>query len=599
MSYASFRQFIEALDTAGELTRVSVPVETDLLVSEWANREMKSPGGGKALLFENPTVDGKPSKFPVAINTMGSRRRMALALQINSVEDLAQEIQLILKAKPPTDLREGWSLLKQGLNLLHARPKHSKEGACQEVVHLLEEIPRTKTQGPKANALSLADLPILKCWPKDGGRFITLPNVHTRDPETGARNVGMYRMQIFDERTTAMHWQVHKVGARHGKSYYERNERMPVAVTLGGDPAYTFAATAPLPDGLDEILFAGFIRKKSVDLVPCKTVDLEVPSDVDFVLEGYVQPGETRPEGPFGDHTGFYTAIEDYPVFHLTAITHRRDAIYPTTIVGIPPMEDFYMGDASVRIFLPVFKMNFPELVDMTLPPEGVFHNLVFVSIRKQYPYQAFKVMHGLWGMGQMMFSKYIVVVDEDCDVHNTSEVLFRLCANTDPERDSTIIRNPSDSLDHAPTSQNIGSHMGFDATRKLPGENYHRTWPELLKMTDEAQALVDALQKKASVGRDSVEPALSEVERVEPRQIHMRRLDRVSPYQETCLLRLSKVSATDAVFHESAMRDPAQVVDLMRRIRALVETGRVGPPAVRKSAARPWPVTHRFRLVD
>jgi 4-hydroxy-3-polyprenylbenzoate decarboxylase len=499
MAYGSFREFVDALDKAGELTRVAVPVETDLLIAEWANREMKSPGGGKALLFENPTIDGKPSQFPVAINTMGSERRMAMALRIGGVEDLAQEIQLILKAKPPTDLREGWSLLKQGLHLLHARPKHSKEGACQEVVHRFAERPTPNAQHSTSNPeeLTLSDLPILKCWPKDGGRFITLPNVHTRDPDTGARNLGMYRMQIFDERTTAMHWQVHKVGARHGRRYYERGERMPVAVCLGGDPAYTFAATAPLPDGLDEILFAGFIRKKSVELVPCKTIDLEVPADVDFVLEGFVQPGEMRPEGPFGDHTGFYTALEDYPVFHLTAITHRRDPIYPTTIVGIPPMEDYYLGDASVRIFLPVFKMNFPEIVDMTLPPEGVFHNLVFVSIRKQYPYQAFKVMHGLWGMGQMMFSKYIVVVDEDCDVHNTSDVLFRLCANTDPERDSTIIRNPSDSLDHAPTSQNIGSHMGFDATRKLPGENYHRVWPELLKMTEEAQALVDALQKK------------------------------------------------------------------------------------------------------
>ena len=295
-----------------------------------------------------------------------------------------------------------------------------------------------------------------------------------------------------------MHWQVHKVGARHGKLYYERNERMPVAVTIGGDPAYTFAATAPLPDGLDEILFAGFLRKKSVELVKCLTNDLEVPADVDFVLEGYVQPGEVRPEGPFGDHTGFYTAVEDYPVFHLTAITHRRDAVYPTTIVGIPPMEDFYLGSASVRIFLPVFKMNFPEIVDMALPAEGVFHNLVFVSIRKQYPYQAFKVMHGLWGMGQMMFSKYIVVVDEDCDVQNTSEVLFRLCANTDPQRDSTIITNPSDSLDHAPSGQNVGSHMGLDATRKLPGEGYHRGWPELVRMDEATRKLVDALQREA-----------------------------------------------------------------------------------------------------
>src|SRR5438067_2233298 len=487
MAYGSFRDFLEKLEQAGELKRIAEPVDTDLLITEWADREMKSPDGGKALLFEQPLVDGKVSNFPLAINTMGSRKRIAMALGRESIDEVAQEIQLILKAKPPTDLREGWSLLKQGIHLLHARPKSVREGACQEVVHKIDN---------GADDFSLRDLPVLKCWPKDGGRFITLPNVHTRDPESGARNVGVYRMQIYDERTTAMHWQVHKVGARHGKVYYERNERMPVAVTLGGDPALSFSATAPLPDGLDEILFAGFLRRKSIEMVKCKTIDLEVPADVDLVLEGYVQPGEMRPEGPFGDHTGYYTAVEDYPVFHLTTITHRRDAVYPTTIVGIPPMEDFYIGDAVVRIFLPVFKMNFPELVDMTLPAEGVFHNLVFVSIRKQYPYQAFKVMHGLWGMGQMMFSKYIVVVDEDCDVHNTSELLFRLCANTDPKRDSTIIRNPSDSLDHAPTEQNIGSHMGIDATRKLPGENYHRSWPELLKMDERVQAIVDSLRK-------------------------------------------------------------------------------------------------------
>jgi 4-hydroxy-3-polyprenylbenzoate decarboxylase len=488
MVYRSFRHFLEKLDQAGELTRVGEPAATDLVISEWADREMKSPGGGKALLFEQPIVDGQVSKFPVAINTMGSRKRIAMALGRESIDEVAQEIQLILKAKPPTDLREGFALLKQGIHLLHARPKSVSEAACQEIIHKMDH---------HASQFSLRDLPILKCWPKDGGPFITLPNVHTRDPETGARNVGVYRMQVFDERTTAMHWQVHKVGARHGKRYYERDERMPVAITLGGDPALSFAATAPLPDGLDEILFAGFLRRKSVEMVKCKTIDLEVPGDVDFVLEGYVQPGEMRPEGPFGDHTGYYTAVEDYPVFHVTAITHRRDAVYLTTIVGIPPMEDFYIGDAVVKIFLPVFKMNFPELVDMTLPAEGVFHNLVFVSIRKQYPYQAFKVMHGLWGMGQMMFSKYIVVVDEDCDVHNTSEVLFRLCANTDPARDTTVIKNPSDSLDHAPSEQNIGSHMGFDATRKLPGENYHRQWPRLLKMTDEVKKIVDELQKK------------------------------------------------------------------------------------------------------
>jgi len=487
MAYHSFRDFLETLEQAGELKRIDDQVDTNLLITEWADREMKSLGGGKALLFEQPFVDGNVSKFPVAINTMGSRKRIAMALGRESIDEIAQEIQLILKAGPPTDLREGFALLKQGIHLLHARPKTVRNAPCQEFIHKIDN----------SNAFSLRDLPILKCWPKDGGRFITLPNVHTQDPETGARNVGVYRMQVFDNRTTAMHWQIHKVGARHGKVYYERNERMPVAVTLGGDPALSFSATAPLPDGLDEILFAGFLRRKSIEMVKCKTIDLEVPANVDFVLEGYVQPGEMRLEGPFGDHTGYYTAVENYPVFHLTAITHRKEAVYPTTIVGIPPMEDFYIGDAIVRILLPVFKMNFPELVDMTLPAEGVFHNLVFVSIRKQYPYQAFKMMHGLWGMGQMMFSKYIVVVDEDCDVHSTSEVLFRLCANTDPERDTTIIKNPSDSLDHAPSEQDIGSHMGFDATRKLPGENYHRQWPELLRMTDEVKKLVDALQKK------------------------------------------------------------------------------------------------------
>lgn len=483
MAYGSFSQFLAALEKAGELKRVPFPVATELEITEFADREMKSPGGGKALLFDKPTIEGRESKFPLAINTMGSHKRMALALGIESVDELAQQMQLILKAKPPSGFREAWTLVKQGVDLLHARPKHVKDGPCKEVINRF-----------KPNEITLNDLPILKCWPKDGGRFITFPNVHTRDPETGERNVGMYRMQLYDEKTTGMHWQVHKVGARHGKMYYEKNEPMPVAVTLGGDPAYTFAATAPLPDGLDEILFAGFVRKKSVELVKCETIDLEVPADVDFVLEGYVQPGELRAEGPFGDHTGFYTNVDDYPVFHLTALTHRKQPVYPATIVGIPPMEDFYIGDASVRIFLPVMKMNFPEIMDIALPAEGVFHNLVFVSIRKQYPYQAFKIMHGLWGMGQMMFSKYIIVVDEDCDVHNTSEVLFRLCANTDPQRDSTFVKSPCDSLDHAPSIANIGSHMGLDATRKLPGEGYHRQWPELLKMDEAVRARVNTL---------------------------------------------------------------------------------------------------------
>jgi len=485
MAYRGLADFLNVLEREGELARISEPVATELEISAFADRQMKFARGGKALLFEKPTINGKISRFPVSINSMGSDRRIAHTLGISSVDELAHEMQLILKAKPPTSVREGWSLLKQGVDLLHARPKHVSDGPCKEAIHRFND------------SFSLNDLPVLVCWPKDGGRFITLPMVYTKDPDTGERNVGMYRMQVFDGQTTGMHWQVHKVGARHGRRYYQRNERMPVAVCLGGDPAYTFAATAPLPDGLDEVLFAGFIRKKSVELVRCETVDLEVPADVDFVLEGYVQPGELRGEGPFGDHTGFYTAIDPYPVFHLTAVTHRRDAVYPATIVGMPPMEDFYLGDASVRIFLPVFKMNFPEIVDMALPAEGVFHNLVFVSIRKQYPYQAYKIMHGLWGMGQMMFSKYIVVVDEDCDVHNTSEVLFRLCANTDPQRDTTFIKNPSDSLDHAPSVANIGSHMGLDATRKLAAEGYPREWPELVRMDEAVRAKVDEIAKR------------------------------------------------------------------------------------------------------
>ncbi len=491
MAYDSFRDFLTALDAAGELWTISEPIDTALEITEFADREMKKPGGGKALLFTKPLIDGRPSAFPVAINTMGSYRRMAMALGLDSIDDLANQMQLLLKAKPPTSLRQAWNLARQGLDLLHAKPRKVRTGPCKEVIVRFDEA----SEGPPS--LDLLSLPILKCWPEDGGRFVTLPNVHTRDPDTGERNLGMYRMQVYDGRTTGMHWQVHKVAARHGKRYYERGERMPVAVTLGGDPAFTFAATAPLPDGLDEILFAGFARKKSVDLVRCETCDLEVPANADFVIEGYVEPGELRPEGPFGDHTGFYTAVDDYPVLHVTAITHRRDAVYPATIVGPPPMEDFYIGHASVRVFLPVFKMNFPEIVDMALPAEGVFHNLVVVSIRKQYPYQAQKIMHGLWGMGQMMFSKYIIVVDDDCNVHNTSEVLFRLCANTDPQRDATFITNPSDSLDHATTQPNFGSHLGLDATRKLPGEGFHRPWPKLATMSSDIKTRIDQLLER------------------------------------------------------------------------------------------------------
>jgi 4-hydroxy-3-polyprenylbenzoate decarboxylase len=449
------------------------------------------------LLIERPTLEGKVSPFPLAINTMGSWKRMAMSLGVSSVDEAAAELASLLKAKPPTSMREAMKLLGTALELRHAKPKKVSNGPCKEVIHRFESPPARIDPWPPAPDISrpeqfqvqsptLLDLPVQKCWPLDGGRFITLPCVVTQDPDTGERNVGMYRMQIYDERSAGMHWQLQKVGARHGRRYYETGTRMPVAVFLGGDPVFAFAATAPLPDGLDEFLLAGYLRKKSVELVKCETSDLEVPATADFVLEGYVDPREpTRMEGPFGDHTGYYTLPEPYPVFHITAITHRRDAVYPATIVGIPPMEDFYMGSASVKLFLPVLKMNFPEIVDLALPAEGVFHNLVFVSIKKTYPMQAYKIMHGLWGMGQMMFTKYIVVVDDDVDVHNTSEVMFRLCANTDPLRDSLLTRGPADVLDHATSEIAVGGKMGIDATRKLASEGFKRPWPPLIRMDE------------------------------------------------------------------------------------------------------------------
>ncbi len=483
MSYDSMREFVEALEREGELIRISEPVSTDLEITILADREMKSPHGGKALLIEKPVLpNGQISAFPVLINGYGSWKRMALCLKVDDVQEVADQLGFLMKAKPPRSLGDAWELLKNGIDVIHARPSKARSGACQEVIHRLEA----------GDSFDLNQLPILKCWPKDGGPFVTLPNVYTRDPDTGDRNIGMYRMQIFDGKTTGMHWQLHKVAARHGRRYYETGERMPVAVCLGGDPVLTFAATAPMPDGLDEILLAGFLRKKAVAMVKCQTIDLEVPANSDFVIEGYIDPREElRDEGPFGDHTGFYTPVDRYPAFHVTAITHRRDAIYPATVVGKPPMEDFYLGTASVKLFLPIFKMNFPEIIDLALPAEGVFHNLVFVSIKKQYPYQAYKIMHGLWGMGQMMFTKIIVVVDAGVNVHDTSDVLFHLCANIDPQRDSIFTKGPCDSLDHAPTVPNIGSHLGIDATTKLPGEGYTRGWPEAMKLPEELKKKV------------------------------------------------------------------------------------------------------------
>jgi 4-hydroxy-3-polyprenylbenzoate decarboxylase len=509
MAFESFREFLAALEQAGELIRVTEPVATELEITELADRQMKAPGGGKALLIERPTVNGVVSPFPVAINTMGSWRRMAIALGVESIDAAAAQLGALVGAQPPMSLRQAISLLKTALDLWHAKPKLVKTGPCKEVIHKFDPAPtRTEPWPPAPDILSavrhpqpavtfptLLNLPILKCWPLDAGRFITLPCVVTKDPDTGQRNVGMYRMQVYDERTTGMHWQLQKVGARHGRRYYQTGQRMPVAVFLGGDPVFSFVATAPLPDGLDELMLAGYLRKRTVELVRCETNELEVPADADLVIEGYVDPREPlRQEGPFGDHTGFYTLPEPYPVFHVTAITHRKDAVYPATIVGVPPMEDFYMGSASVRLFLPVLRLTFPELVDIALPAEGVFHNLMFVSIRKTYPMQAYKVMYGLWGMGQMMFTKYIVVVDADVDVHNTSQVLFALGANTDPQRDCILTKGPADVLDHATSQIGVGTKLGIDATKKLPGEGINRPWPPLIQMDPAVKAKVDAI---------------------------------------------------------------------------------------------------------
>ena len=504
MAYRSYADFLNALENAGELIRIKSPTATELEITEIADREMKKPDGGKAIYIEKPTINGKISSIPLAINTMGSTKRMAMALGANSVDEVAEKLGSLVQAKPPTGLRDAMGLLSRALELRHARPKKVRSGSCKDVIHHFSSpSPQTDPwpEAPNVNQPqniskdppSLLDLPILKCWPLDGGRFLTLPCVVTRDPDTGDRNLGMYRMQVYDDQSTGMHWQLQKVAARHGRRYYENGERMPVAVFLGGDPVYPFCATAPMPDGLDEFLLAGYLRGKSVEMIKCETSDLEVPANADIVIEGYIDTTEPlREEGPFGDHTGYYTLPEPYPVFHITAITHRKNATYPATIVGIPPMEDFYMGSASVKLFLPIFQMNFPEIVDIALPAEGTFHNLVFVSIKKTYPMQAFKIMHGLWGMGQMMFSKFIVVVDDFVDVHNTSEVLFHMCADTDPQRDSILTKGPADVLDHATSEIGIGSKLGIDATRKISGENFNRDWPPLIKMDEKIRESID-----------------------------------------------------------------------------------------------------------
>ncbi|MDA1348608.1 MAG: menaquinone biosynthesis decarboxylase [Chloroflexi bacterium] len=476
MAFKDLRAFIEFLESRGEFKRIQAPVSRNLEITEIADRTVK--GGGPALLFEN--VEGYET--PLVINLFGTHQRTAWALGVDDIRELAGRVEelLGLVQNPPTGLGDKLRTLKDLAGIARTQPKTVKRAPCQEVV----------LEGDDAD---LNILPVLKCWPMDAGPFITLPLVISSDPETGRRNVGTYRMQVYDSQTTGMHWQTHKVGASHYRASKERGlDRMEVAVALGGDPATMWTGALPLPPDMDEIAAAGFIRNESVEMVRCKTIDLEVPAQAEYILEGYVVPGELRPEGPFGDHTGYYSPAEDYPVFHLTAITHRRDPIYPTTMVGRPPTEDFFMGTAAARFMLPAMKMTMPEVVDLNMPAEGVFHNLVIVSVKKEYPGHARKVMHAIWGLGLLALAKTIIVVDHFVDVQDLSEVAWRVTNNIDPARGVVFADGPIDDLDHASPTPRYGSKMGIDATAKGPADGREREWPPDIEMTKEIKLLVD-----------------------------------------------------------------------------------------------------------
>ncbi len=472
MAYKDLREFIEVLEKRNLLKRIKVEVDPVLEIAEINDRVVKA--GGPALFFENP----KGSRFPCVVNLFGSYERMRLALEVDDLDDIGKEILEFLEPEIPTNLIQKLKALPKLKRLADFLPKYVKWGPCKEVI--IKDNP------------SLDIFPILKTWPLDGGRFITLPMVFTKDPETGERNCGMYRMQVFDSKTTGMHWHMHKDGARHYRKAERLGKRLEVAVAIGSDPAVIYSATAPLPEGVDEMLFAGFLRKKPVEMVKCETVDLEVPANSEIVLEGYCEPGERRIEGPFGDHTGYYSLKDYYPVFHITCITHRRDAIYPATIVGKPPMEDCFIAKATERIFLPLLKKQLPEIVDINLPIEGVFHNIAIVSIDKRYPGHARKVMYALWGMGQMSFTKMIVVVDSWVNVQDPSEVVWRIGNNVDPKRDVVILEGPLDVLEHASDIPAYGGKLGIDATKKWPSEGFQRQWPEDIEMSEEIKKLVD-----------------------------------------------------------------------------------------------------------
>ena len=457
-------------------------VDPYLEITEFADRSVKT--GGPALLFEKP----KGSQIPLLINTFASERRMALALEVASVQEHAERIVELLEMRMPAGLINKLKMLPKLADMGSFFPRMVSSGPCKEVI--------------RKDNFSLKEFPVLHCWPQDGGPFITLPMVFTKNPVTGKRNCGMYRMQVYDDRTTGMHWQTQKQGAEHYRrlSQEGKEARMPVAVAIGSDPATMYAPILPLPPELDEMMIAGFLRREAVEMVKCETCDLEVPANAEIVLEGYVVPGETRREGPFGDHTGYYSLDDDYPVFHVECVTHRKSPIYCATIVGQPPMEDYYMGRAIERIFLPLMKMQIPEIRDIAMPAEGVFHNLMLISIRKSYPGQARKVMHAIWGLGQAMFTKVIVVVDEDVDVQNYSETAWRALNNIDPQRDIEFSMGPIDSLDHASRLPDYGSKMGIDATKKLLNEGFTRRWPDVLTMPADVKARVAEMWKRAGL---------------------------------------------------------------------------------------------------
>jgi 4-hydroxy-3-polyprenylbenzoate decarboxylase len=482
MAYRDLGEFIHTLEKAGELKRVSLEVDPVLEIAEFADRAVKA--GGRALLFERPTG----YTIPVLINSYASMRRMELALEVASVDEIARRIVEYLEMRMPEGLIGKLKMLPKLAEMGAFFPKTVSKGPCQEVI--------------KHEEFSLFDYPVLKCWPEDGGRFITLPLVFSKNPDTGKRNCGVYRMQVYDERTAGMHWQTHKQGAEHYRRMLAQSgkDRMDVAVAIGSDPATMYSGILPLPPDLDEMMIAGFLRLSAVEMVKCQTCDLEVPANAEIVLEGYVKLGELRTEGPFGDHTGFYSLADEYPVFHVTCITQRKDPVYATTIVGPPPMEDYYMGKAVERIFLPLMRLQLPEIRDISMPAEGIFHNLMLVSIRKSYPGHARKVMSAIWGLGQAMFTKCIVVVDEDVDVQNVREVAWKALNHIDPERDIQFTMGPVDSLDHASRLPNYGSKMGIDATRKWPGEGFSRPWPGEIRMSREVKQRVDELWKRAGL---------------------------------------------------------------------------------------------------